>query len=788
MLNKICQKLFLGSILFGVFFLIPSVSLSESPQQKEKTTTPQKPHWKVGKKKTLKPQYENCQDADISSVKTHKESKTIKTVAEFCFTCFFTKNYGFEEVKEASDTMKSKSFREKLQQRVIGQIESRLYRAEILGACVRNDRNRLSRTKIDWPLIKEVCKRETKKLKSQVKTLWPEMRINRALSQVNADQIVTGRPNLSFAPSHTVLSFNSMPRLTPKEKKEVKKRWAESLSEAPLDKVTVTDVKNRFLEGQPLKSLTPKDQYQLKRTTWDMQKKAKASYEEIMSEMEFPILGYLNTGNPKRKDLGEAFLKVEDGLKDLLEKAKDPEVDMGLLLSFKPLVEGLLKDNKGYCLAAEEARIQAENDKSLGNWGMLGAGVTAAAPCFLGGPVAGGFCLLAGMAVGYAGYKLAQGERKDALGRMLTGQEFETLAGLEGKEKEEFLTKVLFPLGAFGTTAVPARAASNAIAKAMKGAGNKTITGKGHSKVTYSKENLSERKQLGEKSLGRPLSERETEALEKAHLVGLGEKGKDGKPAQIGNYTEAQLREKTKLLKEAGFSKEERRKLMQDNVVGWWNFWKKPPPPSTHILTELNQESTQIESSIDIYSKNGMTDYASGQSAESLERLYGNRLDISEIKALEAGDSPVSSIYWSKYEPRIVKPGEDPSLQYRGRFTIGFGKQFVSPEERNMASRPGYWYHHIHWDSGARDMPQLDQETIKQIFKEIYEGEPEKIVTTFQRQYVKEERDSSSSRTTKAEKEYLFPLVDRNRIEQIKQIVLRILKERGYQVDSGIQN
>lgn len=172
--------------------------------------------WKTGKKKTLKTQYENCQDVDISSVKSHKKIKIVKTVAEFCFTYFFTKNYGLEEVKEAADAMQSKAFREKLQKRVIGQIESRLYRSEMLGACVRNDRNRLSRTKVNWPLIKEVCKQETKKLKSQVKNLWPKMRI----------------------------------------------------------------------KGHPLKDLTTEDQHQLKKTTWDTQKKAKASYEEQNVTME----------------------------------------------------------------------------------------------------------------------------------------------------------------------------------------------------------------------------------------------------------------------------------------------------------------------------------------------------------------------------------------------------------------------------------------------------------------------------------------------------------------------
>ena len=379
-------------------------------------------------------------------------------------------------LKEAADAVQSKAFREKLQKRVIGQIESKLFQTKVLRACATEDRNWLSRQKADWPLMKEVCKQRTKDLKSELKTRWPEMRINRVLSQVNIDQIVTGKPNLSFPLSHTVSDFSPMPKLTKKEQEKVKRWWANSLSEADVDKVTATDIKSKFLEGQPLKDLTHDDQNQLRKATWEMQKKAKDSYFEIMSEM--PILGYLSTGNPNKKELGEALLKIEENLGDFLKKAKDPKAEMGLLLSFKPLVEELLKETKEYCLAAEGARIQAENDESLKNWGLLGLGVLAAVPCFITGPVGATACLTAGMAFGVAGYKQAQVAKEESLGRVLTGKEFETLAGLDAKEKEEFLAKVFLPLGAFGTTAVPARAASGAIARAVKGAKTKTGAGK----------------------------------------------------------------------------------------------------------------------------------------------------------------------------------------------------------------------------------------------------------------------------------------------------------------------
>ena len=76
-------------------------------------------------------------------------------------------------------------------------------------------------------------------------------------------------------------------------------------------------------------------------------------------------------------------------------------------------------------------------------------------------------------------------------------------------------------------------------------------------------------KSLAEDSLKRRnLTQREVAAVESAHNIGRGEIGLDGSPARIGNYTPAQLRQKMKILEEAGFSKAERRKLVEDGVVG----------------------------------------------------------------------------------------------------------------------------------------------------------------------------------------------------------------------------
>ena len=66
--------------------------------------------------------------------------------------------------------------------------------------------------------------------------------------------------------------------------------------------------------------------------------------------------------------------------------------------------------------------------------------------------------------------------------------------------------------------------------------------------------------------LGRNLSDEEKQAIIRAHEIGMGEKGKDGNNAAIGNYTQKQIWEKARILK--GFSKDERRILMENGLVG----------------------------------------------------------------------------------------------------------------------------------------------------------------------------------------------------------------------------
>lgn len=76
-----------------------------------------------------------------------------------------------------------------------------------------------------------------------------------------------------------------------------------------------------------------------------------------------------------------------------------------------------------------------------------------------------------------------------------------------------------------------------------------------------------------ERALGKPVEGAQLDAVQRAHEVGRGRPGRDGTAAGKGNYTPAQLREKARILKEAGFDPDgsatgQVRRLMKEGVVG----------------------------------------------------------------------------------------------------------------------------------------------------------------------------------------------------------------------------
>ena len=420
----------------------------------------------------IKPQYAACKDVDLSSITLKKDSKK-STEAEYCFDCELKKVSTSTEILQTGRTIQTEVFKKKLQERVKGAILAKLYQTKALHACATEDKNLLRKLNIDWEAIKGECSQKSKELKASIKDRWPEMRIQLALKApaLRENRILANRATwYDPTPSHSISDFSDLPKLTQQERKKAENIYLNTLSKVPLESLSSSELKQKLKSKKSLysflsakKPLTSKDQSRLRKAASDLRKEAGKSYSQIVSEM--PLLGYLKTGEPKKQELKEAFTKMEEKLEVFLKKAEKPDVDMGLLLSFKPLVEELLKNNKDYCLVAEKSRIQAEKDKSLENWAMLGAGVIAAVPCLISGPIGATICLSFGMGLGVVGYAEAQVAKGEALGRVLTGKEFETIADLEEKEREELLEKLFLPLGAWGTTAGSFKAAKNVISK-----------------------------------------------------------------------------------------------------------------------------------------------------------------------------------------------------------------------------------------------------------------------------------------------------------------------------------
>ena len=97
-----------------------------------------------------------------------------------------------------------------------------------------------------------------------------------------------------------------------------------------------------------------------------------------------------------------------------------------------------------------------------------------------------------------------------------------------------------------------------------------------------------------ESVLNRELSEKQAQGILKAHKVGRGEIGRNGRPAKAGNYTTEQLLRKTRILKQSGFTSEEIRTLMENKVVGSSSDEQKEAP-AEKPLAETDGTETEVE-------------------------------------------------------------------------------------------------------------------------------------------------------------------------------------------------
>ncbi len=420
----------------------------------------------------LSPKYESCKGTDLSQL----EDPSSKTEADFCIGCAFNKVKNFLGITDIQKSLSPKDiehageFRQTLQKRVIGQISARIFQMKKLKACVDFDGrwfpgwNTLKAE--DKTALKQQCQEQTSELKSAVKSRWSDMRVHLSLSapRLREDRVIADRKTwFNSTPSHGMSEFaSSLTPLTKAEKKAAEEKYIEALAEAgaklniSIEVMTRAGAKlnmspevlrHRLSNKLPLE-LSGQDMRRLK---WEEQKFRKESRKKYLQKVgELPILAYLNKSPPTGKELAKAIDKMETQLQTMLEKVEAKDVDLGLLLSFNPLVEELLKEDKRYCLVAEAGRIEAEGDDRFENYALLGASLLSAVPCFAGGVVGRLFCFGGESLVGVKGYELAKEGMEASLGRVLTGKDYEKISNLEGRQRELFLEKLFLPLAVWG--------------------------------------------------------------------------------------------------------------------------------------------------------------------------------------------------------------------------------------------------------------------------------------------------------------------------------------------------
>lgn len=161
--------------------------------------------------------------------------------------------------------------------------------------------------------------------------------------------------------------------------------------------------------------------------------------------------------------------------------------------------------------------------------------------------------------------------------------------------------------------------------------------------------------------LKRILTEKQKEAILEAHTQGAGEVGKDNGVAGVYNYTKEQLLRKARILKEAGFSPEERRALMEAGIVGTQpvdNAGISDPS----ILTEMDAMNNSLK--VELQSPpNVLMD-----ALVSISKLTG----VSRAEKQVAVDRITKRIFEEKeiFRKEKEKTDADQSLKYRFSFSL----------------------------------------------------------------------------------------------------------------------
>ena len=436
------------------------------------------------------------------------------------------------------------SFKKHLSEKVVDRIEKKLFEFQSLRACFGSDKEGT-----------DFCRDVRDVYRENLKTYWHPMRVNLALSRPRLRGIDYSVLKTSTSywydkkPTHIVSGLSVLSPLTDREIEEAQDVFIEQVLSFPFRELFTAEELKKILLSKQFTRLgfgearATEEIYKVRARAEKLRESAKQEYFKILGNL--PVLSYLESErdiNDDKKLFG-AFLKVENHLKELLSKIESgPEKKSeDILLSFAPLVEDVLSHRPELCSVAENIRLRVSKRSTAHIVLHVVAGVASAVPCFFpGGAV---LCLMGGLGVGGYGLYHANDELNLSKQRVLTGEDIQKFADLEARERGVILEKVLLPLAFWGTTAQSLVALRNTVNKAAI------------------------KKQAGA-VLNRPVTTGEAKTIVAAHNVGRGELGIDGQPAGIGSYTPIQLLTKSKTLSSSGFTRQERRRLIEAGVVG----------------------------------------------------------------------------------------------------------------------------------------------------------------------------------------------------------------------------
>jgi len=432
------------SLFIFAFFLVPFIAQAEEEQIEEE-------HWS---------HYESCQAMPGQPFSLNQTSEE-ETEASFCFLCLKQKQNSLNQLWNSLSKEREfeREFQKKLKDRVIGQIESKLHQIRLIKACTSPSKNKSwligLYKKESWSKIQESCEKNIQTIKVEVAKSYPEMRARLALisPRLREDRIFRERVFwMNTTASHLVSGFTKLPKLTKEESLIAEKHYVSALSEVPLDSMSPSEFKSYLeSEGYSSKRLSGDETRRLKRAEESLREQSRTQYFEMIGQ-NF-LLAYLKSKSPNNEELAQAYSEMEQSLSEFLEEEiKASKNNLNLLISYEPLVQELLEDDKGegysskYCLIAETTRLKAPLQKKRRENINLALSLASILPCFFGGGVALTVCLGGAGALSVVDLSFAQKEATISLHKRLTGKDFETIANLKKTQRELHLTKVFFSL------------------------------------------------------------------------------------------------------------------------------------------------------------------------------------------------------------------------------------------------------------------------------------------------------------------------------------------------------